>query len=32
MYCGFGRQPGQDGEQTMREHRETVRALLDERS
>jgi hypothetical protein len=32
MYCGFGRQPGQDGEQTMREHRETVRALLDERA
>jgi hypothetical protein len=29
MYCGFGRQPGQDGEQTMREHRETVRALLE---
>jgi hypothetical protein len=27
MYCGFGRQPGQDGEQTMREHRETVLAL-----
>jgi hypothetical protein len=29
MYCGFGRQPGQDGEETMREHRETVRALAD---
>ena len=28
MYCGFGRQPGQDGEQTMREHAETVRSLL----
>jgi hypothetical protein len=28
MYCGFGRQPGRDGEETMREHRETVRALL----
>ncbi|MQA77934.1 MAG: hypothetical protein GEV10_05545 [Streptosporangiales bacterium] len=21
MYCGFGRQPGKDGEETMREHR-----------
>jgi hypothetical protein len=31
MYCGFGRQPGQDGEQTMREHRDTVHALLRER-
>jgi hypothetical protein len=28
MYCGFGRQPGRDGEETMREHSETVRALL----
>ena len=28
MYCGFGRQPGRDGEETMREHEETVRALL----
>jgi hypothetical protein len=28
MYCGFGRQPGRDGVQTMREHAETVRALL----
>jgi hypothetical protein len=27
MYCGFGRQPGRDGEETMREHGETVRAL-----
>jgi hypothetical protein len=27
MYCGFGRQPGQDGDATMREHRETVLAL-----
>lgn len=27
MYCGFGRQPGRDGAATMREHRETVRAL-----
>jgi hypothetical protein len=26
MYCGFGRQPGRDGEETMREHAETVRA------
>jgi hypothetical protein len=24
MYCGFGRQPGQDGMETMRTHRETV--------
>jgi hypothetical protein len=32
MYCGFGRQPGRDGEETMREHRETVRALLDPQS
>src|SRR3954464_161421 len=28
MYCGFGRQPGRDGEETMREHAETVRAVL----
>jgi hypothetical protein len=28
MYCGFGRQPGRDGDQTMREHRETVRAVM----
>jgi hypothetical protein len=28
MYCGFGRQPGQDGDATMREHAETVRSLL----
>jgi hypothetical protein len=27
MYCGFGRQPGQDGMETMREHLETVLAL-----
>jgi len=27
MYCGFGRQPGRDGAETMREHAETVRAL-----
>jgi hypothetical protein len=28
MYCGFGRQPGQDGMQTMREHSQVVRELL----
>jgi hypothetical protein len=28
MYCGFGRQPGRDGMETMREHRHVVRALL----
>ena len=27
MYCGFGRQPGADGAETMREHRDTVRSL-----
>jgi len=30
MYCGFGRQPGEDGSETMREHRrvvESARAL-----
>ena len=27
MYCGFGRQRGQDPEITLREHAETVRAL-----
>jgi hypothetical protein len=27
MYCGFGRQPGADGMETMREHRRVVRAL-----
>ena len=26
MYCGFGRQPGSDGVQTMRQHRETALA------
>ena len=26
MYCGFGRQPGTDGTQTMREHAQVVRA------
>jgi len=28
MYCGFGRQPGQDGMETMRDHREVVTSLL----
>jgi hypothetical protein len=32
MYCGFGRQPGEDGDETMRQHRDTVRALLAERA
>jgi hypothetical protein len=27
MYCGFGRQPGADGTETMREHAAVVRAL-----
>jgi hypothetical protein len=27
MYCGFGRQPGADGMETMREHRRVVEAL-----
>lgn len=27
MYCGFGRQPGQDGRQTMLEHRDVVKAV-----
>jgi hypothetical protein len=27
MYCGFGRQPGRDGMETMREHRRTVVSL-----
>jgi hypothetical protein len=31
LYCGFGRQPGQDGRQTMREHADTVRTSLDDR-
>ncbi|HEY7207331.1 MAG TPA: hypothetical protein VH416_03745 [Gaiellaceae bacterium] len=26
MYCGFGRQPGDDGRETMRQHREAVLA------
>ncbi|MBV8947332.1 MAG: hypothetical protein JO286_09160 [Solirubrobacterales bacterium] len=29
MYCGFGRQPGRDGMETMREHRRVVRSLRD---
>jgi hypothetical protein len=29
MYCGFGRQPGQDGTETMREHARVVRAVRD---
>jgi hypothetical protein len=27
MYCGFGRQPGLDGDETMREHRRVVASL-----
>jgi hypothetical protein len=27
MYCGFGRQPGADGRETMRNHRDAVLAL-----
>jgi hypothetical protein len=27
MYCGFGRQPGQDGMETMREHQRVVASL-----
>jgi hypothetical protein len=27
MYCGFGRQPGRDGAETMTDHRETVLAV-----
>jgi hypothetical protein len=27
MYCGFGRQPGADGQETMRDHRETIRSV-----
>jgi hypothetical protein len=27
MYCGFGRQPGADGMQTMREHRRVARSI-----
>jgi hypothetical protein len=29
MYCGFGRQPGRDGRQTMVDHRDTVQAIRD---
>ena len=29
MYCGFGRQPGADGTETMREHARVVRAAQD---
>jgi hypothetical protein len=28
MYCGFGRQPGQDGDETMREHSQVLRTSL----
>ena len=28
MYCGFGRQPGQDGMETMREHRHVVKTVV----
>jgi hypothetical protein len=28
MYCGFGRQPGEDGMETMREHRRVVTEVL----
>jgi hypothetical protein len=28
MYCGFGRQPGRDGMETMREHRRVVREAV----
>jgi hypothetical protein len=27
MYCGFGRQPGADGMETMREHRRVARSV-----
>ena len=30
MYCGFGRQPGEDGMETMREHRRVVKAVMEE--
>jgi hypothetical protein len=29
MYCGFGRQPGADGTETMREHARVVRTVRD---
>jgi hypothetical protein len=28
LYCGFGRQPGEDGMQTMREHRDVVMEVV----
>jgi hypothetical protein len=28
MYCGFGRQPGEDGMETMRDHRDVVKSFL----
>jgi hypothetical protein len=28
MYCGFGRQPGQDGDETLREHSRVLRTSL----
>jgi hypothetical protein len=28
MYCGFGRQPGQDGIETLREHRNVVESVV----
>jgi hypothetical protein len=27
MYCGFGRQRGKDGTETMRDHADAVRAV-----
>jgi hypothetical protein len=27
FYCGFGRQPGRDGLETLREHRRIVESL-----
>jgi len=32
MYCGFGRQPGQDGMETMREHRAVVQSVVGKRA
>ncbi len=29
MYCGFGRQPGQDGDETMREHAQVISSLAE---
>src|SRR5213078_4255661 len=28
MYCGFGRQPGEDGMETLREHRDIFRSVI----